>query len=113
MTSAPLLIVEKYEQFLHYCYPIAQNIERRHGVAKQMFLTCLLGQVELFVSAAKTDQLSRAYQADAGLANLRYWLRFLTHIRAVTPKQHQTASLLLAEPGKLLGAWILRKKGKG
>ena len=31
-------IVEKYETVIAYLYPIAQNIPRKHGVAKAMFL---------------------------------------------------------------------------
>lgn len=33
-----LVIVQKYETFLAYVYPIAQNIPRKHGVAKEMLL---------------------------------------------------------------------------
>ncbi len=35
-------IVEKYETVIAYLYPIAQNIPRKHGVAKAMFIECLL-----------------------------------------------------------------------
>ena len=34
-------IVEKYETVIAYLYPIAQNIPRKHGVAKAMFIECL------------------------------------------------------------------------
>lgn len=72
-----MLIVEKYETVIAYLYPIAQNLPRRHGTARAMFIDCLLGQVQLIVEAGKSGQISRLYVADAGLAHLRFWLRFL------------------------------------
>ena len=33
-----LAIVQKYEVFLNYFYPIAQNIPRKHGVAHHLRL---------------------------------------------------------------------------
>lgn len=107
-----MVIVEKYETFLNYIYPIAQNIPRVHGVAKKMFLENLLGQVKLFIVAGRSSQISRLYEADAGLANLRYWLRFMSdksrHI--ITLHQHQVAEIMLAEVGKILGTWIEHKR---
>ena len=117
MTTNPahdqLLIVEKYETFINYFYPVAQNIERRHGVAKEMFIRDMLGQVTLFIQAGKTDQVSRLYLADAGLTNLRFWLRFWSDPsrKVITSKQHRVGSAHLAEAGRLLGAWIAKKKG--
>lgn len=52
-------IVEKYETVIAYLYPIAQNIPRKHGVAKAMFIECLLEQVKLIVEAGKSGQISR------------------------------------------------------
>lgn len=65
-----MLIVEKYEKVISYLYPIAQSLPRAHGVARNMFLECLLGQVE-------------------------------------------TAQVLIAEVGRILGAWIVRVGRKG
>lgn len=110
-----MMIVEKYETVIRYLYPIAQNVPRRHGVAKAMFITCLLEQVRLFTEAGKSNQISRLYIADAGLAQLRFWLRFLASkpIRALSLHQLETAQTLLAEVGKILGAWIGKQKGRG
>ena len=110
-----MLIVEKYETVIAYLYPIAQNMPRKHGVARDKFLDCLLGQVELFISAGKSSQISRLYQADANLATLRFWLRFLASapVRSITPHQVKTAYVLMAEVGKIMGAWIARLRRKG
>lgn len=108
-------IVEKYETVIAYLYPIAQNIPRKHGVAKTMFIECLLEQVKLIVEAGKSGQVSRLYIADAGLSHLRFWLRFLVsrQVRSITPHQVETAQVLIAEVGRLLGAWIAKQKRRG
>ena len=108
-------IVEKYETVIAYLYPIAQNIPRKHGAAKVMFIECLLEQVKLIVEAGKSGQISRLYVADAGLSQLRFWLRFLVskQVRSITPHQVETAQVLIAEVGRLLGAWIVKQKRRG
>ena len=110
-----MLIVEKYETVIAYLYPIAQNMPRRHGTARAMFIECLLGQVQLIVDAGKSGQISRLYVADAGLAHLRFWLRFLNSkpVRGMSPHQVETAQVLLAEVGRVMGAWIVKQKRRG
>jgi hypothetical protein len=111
----PMAVVEKYETVIAYLYPIAQNMPRKHGVARDMFLSCLLSQVKQFVEAGKSNQISRLYLADAGMSHLRFWLRFLSseHVKAISPHQVKTAQALLAEVGKILGAWIVKQKRRG
>lgn len=115
MQSEDLVIIEKYERVINYLYPIAQSIPRKHGVVRDLFLRALLSQVELFTAAGKSNQISRLYMADAGLANIRFWLRFLAdpNRKLLTQKQHQHSELLVSEVGKILGAWIRKMKGKG
>lgn len=110
-----MAVVEKYETVIRYLYPIAQNLPRKHGVARDMFLDCLLGQVQLFVEAGKSSQISRLYVADAGLANLRFWLRFLSgeQVKGITLHQVKTAQALIADVGKMLGTWIGKHKRRG
>lgn len=110
-----MAIVEKYETVISYLYPIAQSLPRKHGVVRDMFLQCLLGQVQLFVEAGKSNQVSRLYVADAGLAHLRFWLRFLlgAQVKGITSHQVETAQVLIAEVGKMLGAWVRQHKRRG
>jgi len=110
-----MLIVERYESVIAYLYPIAQNVSRKHGIARDRFLGCLFDQVDLFIEAGKSNQISRLYAADAGLAKLRWWMRFLTKpsVRSMTSHQCETAQVLLAEVGKMMGAWIVKQKRKG
>lgn len=110
-----MAIVERYESVIAYLYPIAQNIPRKHGVIRDLFIDRLFAQVDLFIDAGKSNQISRLYAADAGLAKLRFWMRFLTKqpVRAMTSHQCETAQVLLAEVGKMMGAWIVKQKRKG
>jgi hypothetical protein len=108
-----MAIVEKYERVIAYLYPIAQSMPRKHGVARDMFLQCLLGQPDLFFQAGKSNQISKIYAADAGLAQLRYWMRFLVQIRCMTRHQLQTSQVLVAEVGAMVHAWVKRRKMQG
>ena len=107
-----LLIVQKYEKFINYFYPIAQNLPRQHGVSKEMFIRDMLSQVNLFIVAGKSNHIGRLYEADAGLTQLRYWLRFFEHKerKLITLRQHQVGSLMLAETGAILGSWISHRR---
>jgi len=108
-----MAIVEKYERVIAYLYPIAQSMPRKHGIARNMFLECLLGQPDLFFQAGKSNQISKIYAADAGLAQLRYWMRFLLKIKCMTQHQLETAQILTAEVGAMLNGWIKRRKQQG
>jgi hypothetical protein len=108
-----MAIVEKYERVIAYLYPIAQSMPRKHGVARDMFLQCLLGQPDLFFQAGKSNQVSKIYAADAGLAQLRYWMRFLVQIRCMTPHQLQTSQVLVGEVGAMVHGWVKRRRMQG
>jgi hypothetical protein len=108
-----MVIVEKYERVIAYLYPIAQSMPRKHGVAREMFLQCLLGIPDLLFQAGKSNQVSKIYTADAGLAQLRFWMRFLLSLQAMTPHQVQTAQILLVEVGSMIGAWLKGKQKQG
>jgi hypothetical protein len=62
-SAKQLAIVEKFEAFINYAYPIAQNIPRKHGIARDAFLTAMFSQVDLFIVAGKSGQASRLYAA--------------------------------------------------
>lgn len=109
-----MAIIEKYERFVMYMYPIAQSLPRKHGIARDMFLNTLFNQAGLFYDAGKSNQVGKIYIADAGLAHLRFWLRFLVtpSTRGISPHQHKVALVMLSEVGSMLGSW-LAKKHKG
>ena len=59
-----LIIIEKYEAFLNYIYPIAQNMPRKHGALRDLVLRTAISQVDLFYRAVKSSQKSKLYEAD-------------------------------------------------
>lgn len=105
-----LAVVEKYEAFVAYLYPILQSCPRKHGVLRDVVLALLFEPVGGLYHAAKSKQVSRLHAVDAEFATLRSHLRFMVRdgVRILTPHQHRTALALMAEPGKMLGAWINR-----
>lgn len=110
-----MAIVERYERFIEYIYPILQNCPRKHGIARDKVLHAMFDQVDLFIIAGKSGQASRLYSADANLALLRFWLRFLAGSgrKVITPNQHRVALAHLAEVGGMIGAWIKAGKNRG
>ena len=110
-----LAIVERFEGFINYMYPIALNIRRTHYVARDLLIASMFEQVSMFSQAGKSSQVSKLYLADAGLANLRYMVRFLSDSKRKLISQHQAevASIHLAETGSMLGAWIKTKGARG
>ena len=109
-----LIIIEKYDEFINYIYPILQNIQRKHGIVKERIIQIIFIQVELFYKAIKSQQKSRLYEADSNLASIRYYLRFLADKRRklLSLRQHQIANIKIAEVGKILNSWINKNKGK-
>lgn len=102
-----LAIVEKYEAFVTYLYPILQSSPRRHGVLRDTVLAALFLPIGGLYHAAKARQVSRLHTVDAELATLRAYMRFLARgdVKILTPHQHVTALALLAQPGGMLNAW--------
>jgi hypothetical protein len=109
-----LAINERYMGFVNYVYPMAVNWPAKHRVLRETLLKTMFGQIELFHLAAKSDQSSRLYAADAGLAVLREFLRFASDParKLLSRHQHEVAEVHLAETGAMLGAWI-NKAQKG
>lgn len=68
-TQRQMAIVERFEGFMNYMYPIALNIPRAHYVARDRLVSLMFEQVSLFYQAAKSNQVSKLYLADAGLAD--------------------------------------------
>lgn len=107
-----LLIVDKYRSVVNYLYPIIVEISHKHRVLRDEGLAALLQQMRLFEVAAKSTQISKLYEADAGLAYLRDLLMVMADEsrRILSRKRYEVASVLIAEVGALLGAWIRKTK---
>jgi len=108
-----LEIIEKYEEFVNYVYPICINIPRGgHVTLRNKMTECIFNQVELFVQAKKSNQISKLYLADAGLALLRFYLRFLVHPsrKLISNNQHKVATTHLCEVEDMLNGWVKTMK---
>lgn len=69
--SSGLVVVEKYDEFVNYIYPVLQNIPRKHGILKEKTIQLVFLQVELFYKAIKSNHISKLYEADSyNLLNL-------------------------------------------
>ncbi len=114
-TPAPALaIVQRYEVAVNYLYPMLLNTSHKHRILRDALLQALFDQYRLFYEAAKSNQVSRAYIADAGLAHIKELLRFMADPsrKLLSVRQYEVASIHLAETGAMLGAWIRRLHGK-
>lgn len=109
-----LVIVQKYEVFRDYMYPIMQRSPREHGVLRDVMLEALFAPIGSLYHAAKSQHVSKLHIIDADFATLRSHLRFLVlpKIKIISPAQHAIALAMLAEPGKMLGAWIKKLGGR-
>lgn len=112
-----LAVAGKYEELvIPYVRKRVRNIPNEYAVERAMAKQCLHGQMKLFYIAGKSNQISKVYDADAGLQDLRYWLRFMVDpdIKALTPDQFDQALMRVAEVGGMVGAWIAgHGKGRG
>jgi len=108
-----LAIVEKYDVAFRYLYNITRNMPRRHGIFRDELLGCMLRIPRLLYVAAKSKQISRIREADAELATLRWFLREAKHhkLKLITPDQHETVGIMLAQVGSMLGSWMEKPSG--
>lgn len=113
-SSRQLLIVDKYDDVVAYLYPIFHALPKSHSALRQKAIDCLLEQPRFFIEAGKSSQVSRLYAADANLALLRWYLRFLAgeSRRLVGRHQFEVASVKISEVGQMLGAWIRTKQDR-
>jgi hypothetical protein len=108
-----MAIMEKFETVIEYLYPIIQSMPRRHSIARDQVLGGIFQTVEIIYEAGKSNQISKIYAVDARLALLRFHMRFLVRRKCMSPHQLSTAQALVAEVGRMVGAWVKKKKKQG
>jgi len=93
-----LAIVERYEAFVTYLYPILQTSPRKHGVFRDVVLAQLFSPIGGLYHAAKSRQVSRLHAVDAEFATLRSHMRFMVRstVRIITPHPDISGDLLHA-----------------
>ncbi len=104
---AAMAVVMRFDGFVNYLYPMLTNTNRQHRVLRDTAIAAIFEQYRLFHAAGKSNQVSRVYEADAGLAYLKELLRFMAapERKLVSRRQYEVASVHLAETGAMLGAW--------
>lgn len=108
-----MAIIEKYDHFFNYVYPLAVNMSHKHKILKEEFIHALLTQYKLFHDAAKTNQKSKLFLADSNLAYIKEILRIMVNPqrKLLSRRQYETSSVLICEAGSMLNSWINRAKG--
>ena len=108
-----MVIIDRYDQFFNYIYPLACNMSHKHKVMKEELIHALINQYRLFHDAAKTNQKSKLYLADSNLAFIKEILRMMVDPsrRLMSRRQYETASVRICEAGSMLNSWINRAKG--
>ena len=106
--KATMVVVGRFDGFANYIYPMLTNTSRQHRVLRDTMIGAIFEQYRLFHAAGKSSQVSRVYEADAGLAYIKELLRFMASPdrKLVSRRQYEVASVHLAETGAMLGAWV-------
>jgi four helix bundle protein len=103
------LFTRTYDLIL-WLIPETQKFPRvyRFGLAERIQRLCMDFQDALVAAGkSKTDE-RRTWlrRADVQLEQLRTWLRMARDLQLITVRQYEHAARLMAEVGRLLGAWI-------
>lgn len=113
-TKEGSVLIEKYQTFFNYIYNPLICCNKRHRVFRDKFIETLLDQFKLLHEAVKSNQVSKIYLADAGIANIRSQLKLCpsrnVQRRILSLKQVENSEALLSEVGKILGKMLLGYK---
>lgn len=101
--------------FLLWLTPQVQKFPRSHrfGLAERIQRLALDFQDRL-VAAGKSKGPARCSllnDADIHLEQIRLWVRFARDNRLMTVRQYEHAARMMAEVGRLLGAWLKQESG--
>lgn len=128
-----LILAQKYEPFLKYMDGILQNFPSAKSNLRDNTENLFLRQVDLLYDAAMSGMPSKINAADAGLASIRFRLRYLSSVKfsrtvvrekegvqtkkrvssyLMTRASATTAEIILSEVGNILGSMKENKKGK-
>jgi hypothetical protein len=107
-----LKIIEMYEDVVKYLYPICINMSKGHMVLRNKILDCMFNQIELFIQAGKTNQISKLYLADSNMSLTRFYLRLANNdsTKLISSKQFNVLSLKLSDIQVVLDKWIKSSK---
>lgn len=111
-----LVLIKKYDEFVEYIYNPLIHAPIRHKIIRDKLMEAIMEQYSLLHKAIKTNQISKVYEADAGLATIRSYLRIMgskdLKRRVLSLRQCAVAETILSESGKILGSMISKVKKK-
>lgn len=114
MADDMVLFVRLFD-LLAWLVPRTEGFPRpfRHSVTKRLLDAALDCQDAALAAQAHRGATRRQYlaEADAALSRLRLYLRLVHHWHWLTDGQHEHASRMVAEVGRLLGGWIRQHAG--
>lgn len=113
-TKTTLAIIARYDGGVNYLYPLVNNISHKHRAIKDAMLSAMFEQYRLFHEAAKSNQVSKIYLADAGLAHIKELLRFMAdpaRKRSVTSAKRKIARYRKSGDKQALGRFVSSWRG--
>jgi len=95
---------------LLWLIPHVQAFPRSHRFSLgERIQRLILDFQDALVAAGKAEGPDRRrwlHQADVQLAQMRVWMRLALDLKLLSVRQYEHAARLLAEVGRLLGAWL-------
>jgi hypothetical protein len=113
MVDEVILLTRTFD-LLAWLLPKAEKFPRpyRATVTQRMMGAALDFQEAIFgaISQGGTTHQKHLRSADAALNKLRLYLRLVYSWKWLNDGQYQHASVMVAEVGKMVGAWLLAKE---
>jgi hypothetical protein len=114
--SEDLLVLTRTYDLLAWLLPKGERFPRayRHTVTKRLLDAALDVQEGLFEAQARRGRarLEQLQGVDAALNRVRLYLRLAHDWRWLSDGQHEHASRMVAEIGRLLGGWLRQARGR-
>jgi hypothetical protein len=112
-----MIVLTRVYDLLAWLLPKGEGFPRvyRHTLTRRLMDAALDLQDGLFLAQTRRGAARRAVLADcdAALSRLRLYLRLAHHWHWLSDGQYEHVSQMVAEIGRLLGAWIRREARGG
>ena len=110
MVQSPIFV--KVHDLLHWLLPRTAGFRREHraGLGRRIQERAFDLHEALIAAAKSPEPWDFLTQADCHLAALRGYLRLARELALISPDQYAHAARLGEEVGRLLGAWLRKRK---
>lgn len=111
--QSDMIILTRCFDLLAWLLPKIEKFPRiyRHTLTQRIMLTALELQENLITAQAyrQRDRVKYLRLCDAKLMQLRVYLRLIHQWQWLSDKQYHYISAIIAEIGKMLGAWLKKE----